>query len=59
MLLKRRIKLEKLTIFFLQETKCSSEELWNYSKYFWKGAKTMALDANGVVGGLGILWNLD
>lgn len=56
-LLKRKIKLEKLATVFLQETKCSSEELRNYNKCFWKGAETMALDANGAASGLGILWN--
>lgn len=56
-LLKRKIKLEKPAILFLQETKCSSEELRNYGKSFWKGAETMALDANGAAGGLGILSN--
>lgn len=56
-LLKRKIKLEKPAIMFLQETKCSGEELRNYSKCFWKGAETVAVDANGAVGGLGILWN--
>ena len=56
-LLKRKIKLEKSAIVFLQETKCSGEELRNYSKIFWKGAETMSLDANGSTGGLGILWN--
>lgn len=49
--------MEKPTILFLQETKCSSEDLVNFGKRFGKEAKIMALDANGVVGGLGILWN--
>ena len=49
--------MEKLAIFFLQETKCSSEDLVNFGKHFWKGAKIMALDATRVAGGLGILWN--
>lgn len=56
-LLKRIIRIEKLTIVFLQETKCSGEELRNYDKFFWKGVEMVALDANGVVGGIGILWN--
>ena len=54
-LLKRKIKLEMSAIVFLQETKCSGEELRNYNKVFWKGAETMALDANGSAGGLLIL----
>ena len=56
-LLKRKIRVEKLAIVFLQETKCSGEDLKNYSKFFRKGAETMALDANGAVGGIRILWD--
>ena len=44
-------------ILFLQETKCTSKDLMNFDKHFWKGAETMALDMIGSVGGLGILWN--
>ena len=46
-------------IVFLQETKCSGEELRNYSKCFWKGVETVALDASGATRGMGILWNLN
>ena len=49
--------MEKPTILFLQETKCSGEDLMAYGKRFWKGAETMALDAMGVAGGMGILWD--
>lgn len=49
--------MEKLAILFLQETKCSSEDLGNFGKRFWKAAKVMALDVTGATGGLGILWN--
>lgn len=56
-LLQRKIQTKKLAILFLQETKCSSEDLDRYSKHFWKGAEIMALDAMGAIGGLGILWN--
>ena len=48
--------MEKPTILFLRETKCSSEDLGNFGKRFWKGAKVMALDASGTIGGLGLLW---
>ena len=44
-------------ILFLQETRCSSEDLRNFGKNFWKEAETMDLDANGAIGGLGFLWN--
>jgi exonuclease III len=56
-LLKSNIRIEKLAIVFLQETKCNMEELRNYDKFFWKGSEMVALDANGVAGGLGILQN--
>lgn len=49
--------MEKPVILFLQETKCSSEDLVNFSKRFWKGAEIIALDATGASEGLGILWN--
>lgn len=44
-------------ILFLEETKCSSEDLMAYNKRFWKGAETITLHATDVVQGLGILWN--
>lgn len=56
-LLKRKIRIEKPVIVFLQETKCSGEDQRNYNKFFWKGAETMALDVNGATSGIGILWN--
>ena len=56
-LLKRKIRIEKPAIVFLQETKCSGEDLRNYNKLFWKGVETMSLDAKGAIGGIGILWN--
>ena len=49
--------MEKLTILFLQETKCSSEDLGNFGKRFWKGVEVMALDASGAASGIGLLWN--
>jgi hypothetical protein len=51
--------MERPTIPFLQETKCSSEDLETFGGKFWKGAKVAALDATGSVGGLGFLWNLN
>ena len=56
-LLKRRIDKEKSGIIFLQETKCSGEELANIAHKVWKGCESIAIDARGAVGGLGILWN--
>ena len=56
-LLKRKIDKEKPTIVFLQETKCSSEEMTKISKRVWKGSKVVARDAKGAVGGLSLVWN--
>ena len=56
-LLKRRIEKENSGIVFLQETKCSGEDLAKISQNVWKGSETIAIDAIGTTGGLGILWN--
>lgn len=56
-LLQWKIQMEKLAIVFIQETKCSSEDLEAFSKCFWKGANTMVLDVKGAARGIGILWN--
>ena len=53
----RRINKEKLGIIFLQETKCSGEELANTAQKVWKGCESIAIDAKGVAGGPIILWN--
>ena len=56
-LLRRKIQMDKPTILFLQETKCSSKDLGNFGKRFWKGVEIMALDVFGATSGLGLLWN--
>ena len=56
-LLRRRIEKEKSGIIFLQETKCLEEELKSIARKIWKGCETVATDAKGVAGGMGILWN--
>ena len=56
-LLRRRIEKDKLGIVFLQETKRSGEELSSIAWKVWKGCESVALDARGVAGGLGNLWN--
>ena len=56
-LLKRRIDRDKSGIIFLREIKCSGEELASIAQKVWKGCESVAVDARGVVGGLGILWN--
>ena len=42
---------------FLQETKCSGEELASIAQKVWKGYESVVVDARGAAGGLGILWN--
>ena len=49
--------MESLAILFLQETKCSSEDLDIFGRQFWKGARVVAIDVVGSSGGLWILWN--
>lgn len=56
-LLKRKIDKEKPAIIFLQETKCSSEEMTKISRQVWKGSMVAARDAEGAAGGLALLWN--
>ena len=56
-LLKRRIENDKSGIVFLQETKFSGEELLSITQKVWKGWESVAIDARGAAGGLGILWN--
>jgi hypothetical protein len=38
--------MERPTIPFLQETKCSSEDLETFGGKFWKGAKVAALEGS-------------
>ena len=57
LLLKRRTEKEKSGIVFLQETKCSGDDLEKIAQKVWKGCETISIDAKGVIGGLGILWN--
>jgi len=56
-LLKRKISTEKPAIIFLQETKCSSEEICQSGPQAWRGCSVVAVDAQGASGGLAILWD--
>ena len=56
-ILKRRIDKDNSRVIFLQETKCSGEELAKITQKIWKGCESAVIDARGVDGGLGILWN--
>ena len=54
--LARKIKKENPDILFLQETKCSFETMIKIGQRIWKRSKVMATDANGMKGGMAILW---
>ena len=49
--------MENPAILFLQETKCSSEDMESLGKRFWKGARVVTTDATGVARGIKFLWN--
>lgn len=49
---------EKLTILFLQETKCNSTILEKIAAKAWPGGLVTAVDAQGASGGLAILWDV-
>ena len=55
--LRRRIENKKPGIIFLQETKCSEDELKVIGEKVWRGSEAIVVDAKGVAGGIGILWN--
>eukprot|EP00253_Pinus_taeda_P004660 PITA_04660 len=56
-ILKNMIKMEKLQIWFLQETKCNSSTLGSILSKAWPGCQLVAVDASGASGGLVIAWN--
>ena len=56
-ILKRRIDRNNLGIIFLQETKCSGEELAKTTQKVQKGCESIAIDAKGAARGMGILQN--
>ncbi len=58
-ILRRKIGAKKPEVFFLQVTKIGEEELRRIGEKVWIGCKVMGIDAEGSVGGIGILWNLD
>lgn len=51
--------MERPAILFLQESKCSSEDLETFGRQFWEGTKVVVVDAVGLMGGLGLQWNLN
>ena len=56
-ILKRKIEVEQPGMIFLQETKCTWEELKKIARKAWPRCQTVGNDAIGSVGGIGILWN--
>ena len=48
---------DKPSILFLQETKCSIEDLAKLFTIICKGSQSMAIDAKGALGGIAIIWN--
>ena len=56
-ILRKKIQKTNLAIVFLQETKCSANQLQDIGKKIWKGSEGMGIDVRGQVGGLGILWD--
>ena len=49
--------MEKLSIIFLQETKCYENELKTVGGKVWRGSEATVVDAKGEEGEIGILWN--
>lgn len=56
-ILKQKIAVEQPGIIFLQETKCTWEDLKKIARKSWPRCQTVANDAIGSAGGVGILWN--
>ena len=56
-ILSRKIKQEKPDVLLLQETKCRYETLMRMGNKIWKGSSILAIDAEGMEGGMMILWN--
>ena len=56
-MLKGKIIQDKPSILFLQETKCSIENLANLFTRIWKGSQITTIDAKVASGGIAIIWN--
>ena len=56
-ILRRRIENEKPGIIFLQETKCSEDELKIIGEKVWRGSEAIVVDAKGMTREIRILWN--
>jgi exonuclease III len=55
--LRELIIAEQPEVLFLQETKCSSEDMDKLISKCWKQGQAMSIDAIGTAGGLSIMWN--
>lgn len=56
-ILKNMMRQEKPQILFLQETKCNSYAVKSIAAKIWPGSLNAAVDAQGAIGGLVILWD--
>ena len=56
-MIKHLIQQEKPTIFFLQETKSTTDAIERIRGKVWAGSRAISVDASGASGGLAILWN--
>ena len=51
------LKKDQPYVLFLQETKCTSEIIYQMMAWIYKYCLTIVIDAQGVSGGLSIHWN--
>jgi hypothetical protein len=56
-LLHNKLQSESPDIMFLQETKCSEEQLEAILSMIWKSGCSIVIYALGLAGGLSLLWN--
>ena len=56
-MIKNMIQMERPQIFFMQETKCNSNNLGPILSRAWPGCHSIAVDASGASGGLAIVWD--
>jgi exonuclease III len=55
--IKNLIQMEKPQVFFLQETKCTSQTVGPILSKTWPGCHSVAVDASGGSGSLAIAWD--
>ena len=55
-ILENRLKMEKIDICFIQETKCNMDKMEIISKKYWNNYKFLIIDSQNMMGGILILW---